>query len=133
MPPAARWASFRTRSTGKALPPRRDPGRRQRNRLPASPAGRADRVVVRHRRLAAQNDRTAFVENVLEQLLALLGEAMPPLLTDSISEVKLLASIKAAADSCRARGERLVLLVDGLDEDRGMHEHSIAAMLPVCG
>ena len=82
-------------------------------------------------RLAAQNDRGAFIENVLEQLLSLLGESMPPFLTDSTRESHLLARLADAAEFCRSRGEHLVLLVDGLDEDRGVHEHSIAALLPV--
>ena len=82
-------------------------------------------------RLAAQNDRGAFIENVLEQLLSLLGESMPPFLTDSTRESHLLTRLADAAEFCRSRGEHLVLLVDGLDEDRGVHEHSIAALLPV--
>ncbi|EWM10480.1 hypothetical protein [Kutzneria sp. 744] len=81
-------------------------------------------------RLAAQDDRNAFIDNVLEQLLALLGETVPPLLTASTREAHLLARLSDAAASCQARGQRLVLLVDGLDEDRGAHEHSIAALLP---
>ncbi|WP_273940977.1 hypothetical protein [Kutzneria chonburiensis] len=81
-------------------------------------------------RLAAQDDRNAFIENVLEQLLALLGESMPPLLTESTREAHLLARLEAAARGCQARGQHFVLLVDGLDEDRTGHEHSIAALLP---
>ncbi|QUQ64595.1 hypothetical protein [Kutzneria sp. CA-103260] len=82
-------------------------------------------------RLAAQNDRGAFVENVLEQLLALLGEPMPPFLSAATREAHLLARLADAAEACRERRERLVLLVDGLDEDRGSDEHSIAALLPI--
>ncbi|HTI20452.1 MAG TPA: hypothetical protein VL652_05640 [Kutzneria sp.] len=81
-------------------------------------------------RLAAQDDRNAFIENVLEQLLALLGESMPPRLTESTREAHLLGRLDAAARGCRARGQHFVLLVDGLDEDRTGHEHSIAALLP---
>lgn len=85
-------------------------------------------------RLAAQNDRNAFIDNVLEQLLALLGQEMPPFLTEANREAHLLALLGQAADTCRARGETLVLLVDGLDEDRGVttgpHAYSIAALLP---
>jgi len=72
---------------------------------PTSAARRADRVFFITARLAAQNDRNAFIENVLEQLLALLGEAMPPLLTDSTSEANLLARLADAAAACRARGQ----------------------------
>ncbi|MFC0540747.1 hypothetical protein [Kutzneria chonburiensis] len=82
-------------------------------------------------RLAAQNDRNAFVENVLEQLLALLGESMPAFLTESTREAHLLDHLSRAAAACSSRGEHFVLLVDGLDEDRGVDEHSIAALLPL--
>ncbi|WP_372661284.1 hypothetical protein [Amycolatopsis kentuckyensis] len=85
-------------------------------------------------RLAAQNDRGAFIDNVLEQLLALLDESPPSLLTESNREAHLLGLLAEAAEACERRGERLVLLVDGLDEDRGVHDgpdaHSIAALLP---
>lgn len=81
-------------------------------------------------RLAAQNDHVAFTENVLEQLLALLGESLPPLLTEHTREGHLHDRLITAAESCRSIGERLVLLVDGLDEDRATHDHSIAALLP---
>ncbi|MGC3862329.1 hypothetical protein ACPSM1_19325 [Micromonospora chersina] len=85
-------------------------------------------------RLAAQNNRNAFVANVLEQLLALLGEDLPPLLNDTTQDAHLLGLLDDAADACRERGESLVLVVDGLDEDRGVtvgaEAHSIAALLP---
>ncbi|MEU4448470.1 hypothetical protein AB0K14_39775 [Actinosynnema sp. NPDC050801] len=86
-------------------------------------------------RLAAQNDRNAFIENVLEQLVTLLDQPLPPLLTESTREPHLLGLLAEAAEACRDRGEHLVLLVDGLDEDRGVttgpDAHSIAALLPV--
>jgi tetratricopeptide (TPR) repeat protein len=85
-------------------------------------------------RLASQNDRGAFVDNVLEQLLAMQGEALPPFLTESTRDAHLLGLLGEAAEACRARGEEFVLLVDGLDEDRGAGSgpdaHSIAALLP---
>ncbi|WP_112584329.1 hypothetical protein [Micromonospora noduli] len=85
-------------------------------------------------RLAAQNNRNAFVANVLEQLLALLGEDLPPLLNDATQDAHLLGLLDDAADACHERGESLVLVVDGLDEDRGVtvgtEAHSIAALLP---
>lgn len=84
--------------------------------------------------LADQADRVAFVENVLEQLLTLLGEQMPPFLTPATREAHLLGLLEDAASLCAERGERLVLVVDGLDEDRGVgtgpDSHSIAALLP---
>ncbi|MFI9009904.1 hypothetical protein ACIGNX_21995 [Actinosynnema sp. NPDC053489] len=85
-------------------------------------------------RLAGQSDRTAFIDNVLEQLLVLLDEDVPALLTPATREAHLLGLLDQAARVCRGRGERLVLVVDGLDEDRGRtggaEVHTIAALLP---
>ncbi|MEU7122369.1 hypothetical protein [Streptomyces zaomyceticus] len=85
-------------------------------------------------RLGSQNDVSAYVDVVLEQLAELAGEGLPTLLTAATREAHLLRLYTAAAASCAARGERLVLLVDGLDEDRGVttgpDAHSIAALLP---
>ncbi|TDQ00544.1 hypothetical protein [Labedaea rhizosphaerae] len=82
-------------------------------------------------RLASQNDRAAFIDNVMEQLLALLGQSLPPFLTAYNQDSNLLGLLTEAAEVCRRRGESFVLLVDGLDEDRGAHSgHSIAGLLP---
>ncbi|MEV0170709.1 hypothetical protein AB0I00_06220 [Streptomyces sp. NPDC050803] len=85
-------------------------------------------------RLGAQNDVTAYVDVVLEQLAELTGEALPAHLTAATREAHLLHLYGAAARACAERGERLVLLVDGLDEDRGVttgpDAHSIASLLP---
>lgn len=85
-------------------------------------------------RLAGQADRAAFADNVLEQLLTILGEEPPPFLNPATREPHLLGLLADAAGLCRERGEHLVLVVDGLDEDRGVttgHDsHSIAALLP---
>ncbi|MHA6762180.1 hypothetical protein [Streptacidiphilus sp. PAMC 29251] len=85
-------------------------------------------------RFAAQNDRVAFTDVVLEQLGELLGEGPVAFLTPSTREAHLLRLLEEAAHRCRQRGERLVLLVDGLDEDRGVttgpDAYSIAALLP---
>ncbi len=85
-------------------------------------------------RLAGQADRIAFSDVVLEQFLEIVGEPMPPLLSDATREAHLLGSLERAAEICRQRGERLVLVVDGLDEDQGVtvgpDAHSIAALLP---
>ncbi|MFE0133727.1 hypothetical protein ACFWY6_19485 [Streptomyces sp. NPDC059037] len=84
-------------------------------------------------RLAAQNDRGAFVEVVLEQLAELVGEPVPPQLTEATREAHLLRLFGRAARECRGRGERLVLIVDGLDEDRGVTDgpdaHSVAGLV----
>ncbi|MDT9688672.1 hypothetical protein Q5762_09950 [Streptomyces sp. P9(2023)] len=85
-------------------------------------------------RWAAQNDAVAYVEVVLEQLAELAGEGLPPLLTAATREAHVLRLYGEAARACAERGERLVLLVDGLDEDRGVttgpDAHSIASLLP---
>jgi hypothetical protein len=77
-----------------------------------------------------RNDRAAFSENVLNQLLELLDKAHP----SSASPSMLGLLLKEAAVVCGRRGEHLVLMVDGLDEDRGVHDgpdsYSIAALLP---
>ncbi|MEU0407102.1 hypothetical protein ABZ307_04625 [Streptomyces griseorubiginosus] len=85
-------------------------------------------------RLGAQNDITAYVDVVLEQLAELAGEGLPAHLTPATREAHLLRLHEEAARVCQDRGERLVLLVDGLDEDRGVttgsDAHSIASLLP---
>ena len=83
-------------------------------------------------RLAAQDTREAFSEVLLEHLAELTGRTA--------------CGLPAATREAPARfggpgrsrvpggGQRLVLVVDGLDEDRGVttgpHAHSIAALLP---
>lgn len=84
--------------------------------------------------LAGQGDRHALVDNLLEQLLILLGKPAPPLLTEATHEGHALALLSEAADWCAKRDEQFVLIVDGLDEDLGFDAtadtHSIAAFLP---
>ncbi|PSL53892.1 hypothetical protein B0I31_108339 [Saccharothrix carnea] len=86
-------------------------------------------------RLAGQSDRHAFVENLLDQLLALLKEPLPAQLTESTREAHLLGLLAEVAQRCRNRGEHFALVLDGLDEDHGVDgtpdAHSIAALLPV--
>ncbi|WP_405647464.1 hypothetical protein [Streptomyces sp. NBC_00019] len=85
-------------------------------------------------RLGAQNDATAYADVVLEQLAELAGEGLPAYLTEATREAHLLRLYGEAARACAESGERLVLLVDGLDEDRGVttgpEAHSIASLLP---
>jgi hypothetical protein len=70
----------------------------------------------------------------LEQLAELLGEPLPALLSDATRDAHLLGMLYRAAEACRGQGRRLVLVVDGIDEDRGVtlgpDAHSIAALLP---
>jgi tetratricopeptide (TPR) repeat protein len=85
-------------------------------------------------RFAGQNDRSAFCDVVLEQALELTGESMPSLLTEATRDTHLLGSLTRAASICQRNDERLILVVDGLDEDRGVTSgpdaHSIAALMP---
>ena len=85
-------------------------------------------------RLGAQDTREAFTEVVLEQLAELLGQDLPPLLTAGTRDAHLLGMLEQAAETCAAQDERLILVVDGLDEDRGVttgpDARSIAALLP---
>ena len=71
-------------------------------------------------RLAAQDTREAFIQVVLEQLAGLLGQPLPPVLPEATREALLLDLMSQAAASCAEAGRRLVLVVDGLDEDRGV-------------
>ncbi|MEV7863730.1 hypothetical protein AB0O86_34300 [Streptomyces hirsutus] len=75
------------------------------------------------------NDRDAFAQGIHQQLAAVAGQA--PTQT-SAGPQEFAGLCATAAEACRARGRRLVIVVDGLDEDRGSEpgEHSIAALLP---
>jgi hypothetical protein len=85
-------------------------------------------------RLGAQNDATAYVDVMLEQLAEIAGEGLPAYLTQATPDAHLLRLYGVAARVCAERDDRLVLLVDGLDEDRGVTTgptaHSIAGLLP---
>ncbi|MEV6242481.1 hypothetical protein [Lentzea sp. NPDC051838] len=89
-------------------------------------------------RLLGHDTRTAFVDIVGEQLAEILAEPSPIALPLHMRDSNLMGLLARAAEECRERGERLVLLIDGLDEDRGTpHDHpaqgsSIAAALPMC-
>ncbi|MER6075006.1 hypothetical protein ABT187_40605 [Streptomyces sp. NPDC001817] len=85
-------------------------------------------------RLAAQDTRDAFTASLTEQLCTLLGADLPVGGGEAAGEAALLDLLAQAATACRAAGGRLVLVVDGLDEDRsvttGAWAHSIAGLLP---
>ena len=84
-------------------------------------------------RYAGNSNRAAFVEIVTEQLAELLDESVPPFQDEGRRERLWFKWFADAAAFCKARGERLVLVVDGLDEDRGVTGHgarSIAGLLP---
>lgn len=71
-------------------------------------------------RWAGNSDRAAFVDVMLEQLAEVAGQPMPAFLTDANREAHLLGLLEKAAQACRNESRRLVLVVDGLDEDRGV-------------
>ncbi|KMS68609.1 hypothetical protein ACM01_38170 [Streptomyces viridochromogenes] len=85
-------------------------------------------------RFAGQNDRIAFCDVVMEQLAAYLGQPLPVQVTEATREGHLLRLVSEAARRCADEGSRLVLIVDGLDEDSGVtvlpQSYSIAALLP---
>jgi hypothetical protein len=85
-------------------------------------------------RLAGQDTREAFTATLIEQLCTLLGVELPVAANEGAREAALLDLLAEAAAVCRQAGGRLVLVVDGLDEDRGVTAgpgaHSIAALLP---
>jgi tetratricopeptide (TPR) repeat protein len=84
--------------------------------------------------LAGQDGRGAFMDNLLEQLAALLGQRRPPFLGKATREAHLMGLLAEAASLCRDRGEHFVLVIDGLDKDRGVQIgskwHTIAGLLP---
>ncbi|MGC4981600.1 hypothetical protein ACLQ18_13305, partial [Streptomyces sp. DT193] len=85
-------------------------------------------------RLASQDTRGAFTTALTEQLCALLGLDLPMGRDEAAREAALLDLLTQAAVVCQQDGGRLVLVVDGLDEDRGVTTgpgaHSIAGLLP---
>ncbi|GAB7047332.1 hypothetical protein [Catenuloplanes indicus] len=84
-------------------------------------------------RVAHQATQAAFAQLVLEQLAALLNQPLPAGLTPVNRPGLLMRMLADAAAHCRGRNERLVLVVDGLDEDLGNDaagEPTIADLLP---
>ena len=85
-------------------------------------------------RLAAQDTRDAFTTVLMEQLCALLGSELPVVVNEATRDAVLLDLLEQAAIACQQADERLVLVVDGLDEDRGEttgpKAQSIAGLLP---
>lgn len=85
-------------------------------------------------RWRGNNDRAAFTEVVTVQLAELLDRPIPPFISEHRQEAELLSLLAEAAQACMSQSQRLVLLVDGLDEDQGVttgaEARSIAALLP---
>jgi tetratricopeptide (TPR) repeat protein len=85
-------------------------------------------------RLAGQSDSDAFTDALLEQLAALTEEPPQAVLEARARRGHTLRLLQAAANRCAETGRRLVLVVDGLDEDTsttsGIDRPSIASLLP---
>jgi hypothetical protein len=85
-------------------------------------------------RLAGQSDSDAFTDALLEQLAALTEEPLHAVLEARVRRGHTLRLLQAAANRCTEAGRRLVLVVDGLDEDTsttsGIDRPSIASLLP---
>jgi hypothetical protein len=85
-------------------------------------------------RLAGYADSTAFTEALLDQLAALVGDFSTAPATGTVLDARRRALLTTAAKQVRQTGRRLVLVVDGLDEDRGAVAGSglpsIASQLP---
>ncbi|MFE5730786.1 hypothetical protein ACFQ7A_07750 [Streptomyces sp. NPDC056528] len=81
-------------------------------------------------RNAGRSDRTAFLATLQGQLREYLCDAD----VDCASQGQFLDALERAAGKATTEGRRLVLLVDGLDEDTGVESassgYSIAALLP---
>ncbi|MGW3819643.1 hypothetical protein [Streptomyces sp. NPDC005046] len=75
------------------------------------------------------NDRESFVQRMNQQLVAVAGQD-PAQVGAGPQEFAGLCN--AATEACRRQGRRLIVVVDGLDEDSGAGPggHSIAALLP---
>ncbi|WP_345439240.1 trypsin-like peptidase domain-containing protein [Actinoallomurus vinaceus] len=85
-------------------------------------------------RLSSQADSDAFNEALIEQLAAYLETAVPSLTTLRARDGHRRLLLREAASRAISLGRRLVLVVDGLDEDIGAQQDvdrsSIASLLP---
>ena len=85
-------------------------------------------------RRAGQSDSDACTDALIEQLAALVGESPDGLLTAGPRRGTMLRLLEDAAGRAREAGRRLLLAIDGLDEDSGTTagpgRPSIAALLP---
>jgi hypothetical protein len=69
-------------------------------------------------RIAGQDDREAFIDNVLEQLAAWRQQPVPAV-TPKTAPAVLAGMIEETSAWCWDQGERLVPVVDGLEVDTG--------------
>ena len=85
-------------------------------------------------RLDDQSGSAAFTEAMIDQLAVIAGEPAATATSAAARDGLRRHLIETAAARIRERGERLVLVVDGLDEDTGVRpgggQPSIASLLP---
>ena len=85
-------------------------------------------------RLAGQADSDAFTEAMIEQLAAVAGEPATGTAPAGARDRERLRLLELAATRIGEQRERLVLVIDGLDEDEGARpgsgKPSIASLLP---
>jgi hypothetical protein len=85
-------------------------------------------------RLAGQSDSAAFTEAMVEQLAIYAGENVPRVSSPGGRDRERGRLLDLAGQRAAERGERLVLVVDGLDEDQSTRPSSglpsIASLLP---
>ena len=84
--------------------------------------------------LAGQADSDAFTDDMIEQLAAIAGEPLPAIATRVARDGERRRLLECAAARVREAKGRLLLVVDGLDEDQGAKPGSglpsIASVLP---
>ncbi len=80
-------------------------------------------------RLAGQADSDVFLQAMIDQLSALAEMSATPAPGQAARRGQFLHLLDAADGLVTGRGQRLILVVDGLDEDRSSHG-SIASLLP---
>lgn len=76
-------------------------------------------------------ERLHFLDRTLPRLAQLCGEESVPATTKSVQVDVYHGYLLRAAAACADVGQRLVLLIDGLDEDAEAHKGSILATIPV--
>ncbi|MCW2859144.1 MAG: sle [Actinoallomurus sp.] len=80
--------------------------------------------------LVGESDSDAFLRAMIEQLAVLADESPGAALEVHERRGQFLRLLSAAAASCGAADRRLVLVIDGLDEDTSTDRERIVALLP---
>ncbi|WP_161965209.1 hypothetical protein [Ornithinimicrobium cerasi] len=81
-------------------------------------------------RLPSQSNSAAFLLAMIDQLAGIADEARVTLDSRPGQRGRYFALIEAAGKAAAARRHRLLLVVDGLDEDQGTGQESIASLIP---